>query len=140
MCIRDRYDNYNKKITKFIAEKRSMTENKEGKILINKNYVEYKAEKVDKNRPVTYAGFKWNGKAFACSMAGLYACAHYCGVWAIVNPIAGGVCEAVCGTSFAAGCFFQAEDGIRDRSVSRGLGDVYKRQIKCLFVNLIHMV
>ncbi|EUX26992.1 hypothetical protein O452_02748, partial [Staphylococcus aureus M0327] len=46
------YDNYNKKITKFIAEKRSMTENKEGKILINKNYVEYKAEKVDKNRPV----------------------------------------------------------------------------------------
>ncbi|GAB5861251.1 hypothetical protein JMUB7552_27490 [Staphylococcus aureus] len=26
--------------------------------------------------------------------------------------------------------FFQAEDGIRDRSVSRGLGDVYKRQEK----------
>ncbi|WP_460366061.1 hypothetical protein, partial [Staphylococcus aureus] len=26
--------------------------------------------------------------------------------------------------------FFQAEDGIRDRSVSRGLGDVYKRQIE----------
>ena len=25
--------------------------------------------------------------------------------------------------------FFQAEDGIRDRSPSRGLGDVYKRQI-----------
>lgn len=98
------YDNYNKKITKFIAEKRSMTENKEGKILINKNYVEHKAEKVDKNKPVAYAGFKWNGKAFACSMAGLYACAHYCGVWAIVNPIAGGVCEAVCGTAFAAGC------------------------------------
>ena len=27
--------------------------------------------------------------------------------------------------------FFQAEDGIRDRSPSRGLGDVYKRQINC---------
>ena len=27
------------------------------------------------------------------------------------------------------GEFFQAEDGIRDRSPSRGLGDVYKRQI-----------
>src|SRR5665647_1939399 len=31
--------------------------------------------------------------------------------------------------------FFQAEDGIRDRSPSRGLGDVYKRQgillVKC---------
>ena len=26
--------------------------------------------------------------------------------------------------------FFQAEDGIRDRSPSRGLGDVYKRQIQ----------
>src|SRR5665647_3858187 len=25
--------------------------------------------------------------------------------------------------------FFQAEDGIRDRSPSRGLGDVYKRQL-----------
>src|SRR5665647_3603857 len=26
--------------------------------------------------------------------------------------------------------FFQAEDGIRDRSPSRGLGDVYKRQVR----------
>ena len=25
--------------------------------------------------------------------------------------------------------FFQAEDGIRDSSTSRGLGDVYKRQL-----------
>ena len=32
--------------------------------------------------------------------------------------------------------FFQAEDGIRDRSPSRGLGDVYKRQMydRVLFV------
>ena len=52
----------------------------------------------------------------------------------------------MCGSFFAAGVslggglfrprrfflaclgFFQAEDGIRDRSPSRGLGDVYKRQ------------
>ncbi|GAB5859970.1 hypothetical protein JMUB7529_28380 [Staphylococcus aureus] len=27
------------------------------------------------------------------------------------------------------GIFFQAEDGIRDLRMSRGLGDVYKRQI-----------
>ena len=27
-------------------------------------------------------------------------------------------------------CFFQAEDGIRDLVRSRGLGDVYKRQLK----------
>ena len=26
--------------------------------------------------------------------------------------------------------FFQAEDGIRDAQESRGLGDVYKRQVK----------
>ena len=28
--------------------------------------------------------------------------------------------------------FFQAEDGIRDLVRSRGLGDVYKRQVYCL--------
>ncbi|CZR89825.1 hypothetical protein CDFC105_31372 [Clostridioides difficile] len=28
------------------------------------------------------------------------------------------------------GFFFQAEDGIRDAQESRGLGDVYKRQIQ----------
>lgn len=37
-----------KKSQNSLPKKRSMTENKEGKILINKNYVEYKAEKVDK--------------------------------------------------------------------------------------------
>ena len=31
--------------------------------------------------------------------------------------------------------FFQAEDGIRDKHWSRGLGDVYKRQIS-LIINL----
>ena len=30
--------------------------------------------------------------------------------------------------------FFQAEDGIRDRSPSRGLGDVYKRQLLIILV------
>ena len=30
--------------------------------------------------------------------------------------------------------FFQAEDGIRDLVRSRGLGDVYKRQVKTLVV------
>ena len=31
---------------------------------------------------------------------------------------------------FASSFFFQAEDGIRDLVRSRGLGDVYKRQIR----------
>ena len=34
------------------------------------------------------------------------------------------VCVVVCL------CFFQAEDGIRDLVRSRGLGDVYKRQVR----------
>ena len=32
-------------------------------------------------------------------------------------------------------CFFQAEDGIRDLVRSRGLGDVYKRQVPTLLVD-----
>ena len=43
--------------------------------------------------------------------------------------------------------FFQAEDGIRDRSPSRGLGDVYKRQYQdsklmesCVASNIINHV
>ena len=35
--------------------------------------------------------------------------------------------------------FFQAEDGIRDRSPSRGLGDVYKRQILLVMAKVIHI-
>ena len=37
-------------------------------------------------------------------------------------------------TSFPTSIFFQAEDGIRDRSPSRGLGDVYKRQQHYFFI------
>ena len=33
--------------------------------------------------------------------------------------------------------FFQAEDGIRDLVRSRGLGDVYKRQIKILLTYVL---
>ena len=34
--------------------------------------------------------------------------------------------------------FFQAEDGIRDAQESRGLGDVYKRQLEsCLSMHLM---
>ena len=32
-------------------------------------------------------------------------------------------------------CFFQAEDGIRDLVRSRGLGDVYKRQLEPVQAN-----
>ena len=38
------------------------------------------------------------------------------------------VCACMC--SFSCVFFFQAEDGIRDLVRSRGLGDVYKRQVE----------
>ena len=37
-------------------------------------------------------------------------------------------------------CFFQAEDGIRDAQESRGLGDVYKRQIQYNMVFLLELI
>ena len=36
--------------------------------------------------------------------------------------------------------FFQAEDGIRDFCLSRGLGDVYKRQLQYKVRHIIHML
>ena len=36
--------------------------------------------------------------------------------------------------SYSAFLFFQAEDGIRDLVRSRGLGDVYKRQVQRVYV------
>ena len=48
------------------------------------------------------------------------------------------VCSSVIPGASGQGCivmcvflFFQAEDGIRDAQESRGLGDVYKRQLLC---------
>ncbi|EGQ2823448.1 hypothetical protein H7N57_001745 [Staphylococcus pseudintermedius] len=49
-------------------------------------------------------GFRWNGKAFTCSMGGFYACAYYCGMRAIVSLIAGARCEVICGTVFTTAC------------------------------------
>ena len=37
-----------------------------------------------------------------------------------------------CELSYCLICFFQAEDGIRDLVRSRGLGDVYKRQLQAI--------
>ena len=51
-------------------------------------------------------------------------------------------CVLCCGSGVCVQCsvvmvvfffFFQAEDGIRDAQESRGLGDVYKRQLYWLF-------
>ena len=46
--------------------------------------------------------------------------------------VEGGCCErAKCNSAvLSVFCFFQAEDGIRDLVRSRGLGDVYKRQVE----------
>ena len=36
--------------------------------------------------------------------------------------------------------FFQAEDGIRDLVRSRGLGDVYKRQLIAIAISLLEVI
>ena len=56
----------------------------------------------------------------------------------IKKPASVGQCAAACAAAAvgqppaARGEFFQAEDGIRDVERSRGLGDVYKRQVVTL--------
>ena len=45
-----------------------------------------------------------------------------------------------CGVWSYIGFFFQAEDGIRDLVRSRGLGDVYKRQLQTVEVVVEHHV
>jgi putative immunity protein/bacteriocin len=119
------YDSYSDQIIQFLAEKRSMDDAEKTEILINwKNKDRESFSKNKKKDTVIVADnsgeknqyavnkkkkkkkFKWNGKSFVCSMGGLLACGQYCAVWALVNPIAGGTCSAVCGTAFAAVCAF----------------------------------
>lgn len=96
------YNEYNDKISLFYAEKRSAVDSeKEPEILM-----EYIPETDNSSDGISTYDFNWNGKSFACSATGLLACGQYCGVWALVNPIAGGTCGAICGTAFAAACAF----------------------------------
>ena len=48
----------------------------------------------------------------------------------IKKPLSHGLHCDIRGLGALQGNFFQAEDGIRDVERSRGLGDVYKRQVK----------
>ena len=52
----------------------------------------------------------------------------------LVSDLSNYCCSSLCGRSLLLDVFFffffQAEDGIRDLVRSRGLGDVYKRQVK----------
>ena len=47
--------------------------------------------------------------------------------------------EVVVDSDNCIGFFFQAEDGIRDLVRSRGLGDVYKRQLQHVSGNLVEL-
>lgn len=95
------YDEYNDNVSLYYAEKRSTVDvNQEPESML-----EYSNAGENNNDGIsTYASFNWNGQSFACSATGLFACAQFCGVWALVNPIAGGTCGAVCGLAFAAAC------------------------------------
>lgn len=102
------YDTYYNEVSQFVAEKRSINSNSNnGKLLLNyKSQNIVKADDTKDHQITTYSKkkFKFNGKSFACSLGGLYACGQFCGVWAAVHPIAGGTCGAVCGGAFAAAC------------------------------------
>lgn len=102
------YDSYSNEIKQFVAEKRSMEDPDQKEILLNykdENIDNQNIDKKDNDDGISlFKSFTWNGKSFACSMTGLFACGQYCAVWAMVNPIAGGTCSAVCGTVFAAAC------------------------------------
>lgn len=91
------FDGANNEIEQFLAEK-SSTDNPEENIQL-----------VNYTNPIPQIqtfDFSFNGKSFVCSVAGLLACGQYCGIWALVNPIAGGTCAGVCGIAFAAACAF----------------------------------
>ncbi|OZT76208.1 putative immunity/bacteriocin fusion bifunctional protein [Salinicoccus roseus] len=94
------YNAYNDEISLFYAEKRSTVNSDEEP----ETLIEYTPQVKDKSDMVSTADFTWNGKSFACSATGVLACGQYCGVWALVNPVAGGTCTVVCGLAFAAAC------------------------------------
>lgn len=100
------YDTYSEEIKQFVVEKRSMVDPEVSEILVNYINGDLSNENLDEKDDgfSLYAGFKWNGKSFTCSMGGLALCGHHCALWAIFNPIAGGGCAVVCGTVFAAAC------------------------------------
>ncbi|WP_460366295.1 hypothetical protein, partial [Staphylococcus aureus] len=62
------------------------------------------------------------------SLVGLEMCIRYLGKQKTASSIAQCLVGSEMCIRDSSLPFFQAEDGIRDRSVSRGLGDVYKRQ------------
>lgn len=53
---------------------------------------------------ITPFDFEFNGKSFACSLTGLFACISYCGIWHLVNPVAGVTCDILCGGAFSFAC------------------------------------
>ncbi|MEW4195855.1 putative immunity/bacteriocin fusion bifunctional protein [Bacillus altitudinis] len=101
------YDNYSDKIVQFVAEKTKDNGKTREYIM---NYKDYDTSKItkkdnkDEEKASTSKGFKWNGKSFACSSAGLLACAQICMVYAFMGPVAASVCGGACGVAFAAVC------------------------------------
>lgn len=97
------YNKYNDDISVYYAEKRSTIDvNQDPESLIE--YSNPGEVENDGNMIESQSSFTWNGQEFACNMTGLFACGQVCGVWAVVNPIAGGTCTAVCGTAFGVAC------------------------------------
>lgn len=70
----------------------------------NNDFMVYGKDYNNTEGDVSTQGFTWNGKAFACGMAGVVACIQFCLVYTLLNPIAGTVCDVACAVAMTAVC------------------------------------
>lgn len=66
--------------------------------------LDYKNYSIGNGMDYSANDFTFNGKSFACSLTGVFACVSYCGIWHIVNPAIGVGCDLLCGGAFAFAC------------------------------------
>lgn len=65
---------------------------------------DYKNYSVDNSTDYSTNDFGFNGMSFACSLAGVFACVSYCGLWHVTIPAVGIGCDILCGGAFAFAC------------------------------------
>ncbi|WP_373894738.1 putative immunity/bacteriocin fusion bifunctional protein [Virgibacillus natechei] len=93
------YDAEKDKINSFTGERKVINE-ETNEVSDTEELIQYTGSDGD----VSTQDWEWNGKTFACGMAGVLACIQYCGVWTIVHPGAGAACDIVCNTAMVIAC------------------------------------
>lgn len=91
-------------ITNFFAQEKVVftgdTVDESNNIIVNYNI----ANDDDNGGEISTLDFKWNGQTFVCGMSGVFLCIQYCGVWTLINPGAGVICDIACGAAFTIAC------------------------------------